>query len=200
MSKPAQILWLESVNSTNDWSKEHMSQLLDMSVICAKVQTSGRGQGDHKWHSEAEKNLLFSILLKEPSITSNEAFAVSAISALALVEVLSKYGIDAKIKWPNDIYVGDKKICGLLIEHSLRGSSISWSIIGVGLNVNQTVFPPYLPNPTSMAIQSGVQNSLKEVLDDFLNIFSRRLEEYTKNGDINCLRSEFDSFSLALPK
>ena len=200
MSKPAQILWLESVNSTNDWSKEHMSQLLDMSVICAKVQTSGRGQGDHKWHSEAEKNLLFSILLKEPSITSNEVFAVSAISALALVEVLSKYGIEAKIKWPNDIYVGDKKICGLLIEHSLRGSSISWSIIGVGLNVNQTVFPPYLPNPTSMAIQSGVQNSLKDVLDDFLNIFSRRLEEYTKNGDIKCLRSEFDSFSLALPK
>lgn len=200
MSKRAQILWLESVNSTNDWSKEHMNQLLDMSVICAKVQTSGRGQGDHKWHSEAEKNLLFSILLKEPSITSNEAFAVSAISALALVEVLSKYGIEAKIKWPNDIYVGDKKICGLLIEHSLRGSSISWSIIGVGLNVNQTVFPSDLPNPTSMAIQSGVQNSLKDVLDDFLNIFSRRLEEYTKNGDIKCLRSEFDSFSLALPK
>ena len=200
MSKPAQILWLESVNSTNDWSKEHMSQLLDMSVICAKVQTSGRGQGDHKWHSEAEKNLLFSILLKEPSITSNEAFAVSAISALALVEVLSNYGIEAKIKWPNDIYVGDKKICGLLIEHSLRGSSISWSIIGVGLNVNQTEFPSDLPNPTSMAIQSGVQNSLKDVLDDFLNIFSRRLEEYTKNGDIKCLRSEFESFSLALPK
>lgn len=200
MSKHAQILWLESVNSTNDWSKEHMNQLVDMAVICAKEQTAGRGQGEHRWHSETGRNLLFSIVLKEPSIVAKDAFAVSAISALSLVETLSGYGVEAKIKWPNDIYVNGKKICGLLIEHSVRGGRISWSIIGVGLNVNQTTFPSDIPNPTSIAIQSGVQNDLSEVLDDFLSIFSRRLEEYLKNGDIKCLRSEFDSFSLALPK
>lgn len=165
------IYWSDELDSTNLEALRHISadseHSANMSVIAAKVQTSGRGQGDHKWHSKPGENLTFSIILRYgsadslgtlPSVPAAEQHAVSALTALSVVDYLCGKGIVAHIKLENDIYIGDmvasgKKICGILIKHHVRGAFLADSVLGVGININQTVFPADLPNPTSVALQ-----------------------------------------------
>lgn len=171
MTKKNDIIWLNEVDSTNKYVRRHVEELDNLSVVTSLSQSSGRGQGDHLWHSEPGKNLLFSIVLKEPQIAPSHESIISDLAANSVVKLLEKHEIEAWIKPPNDIWVGNKKICGILIEHSLRAGRISWSIIGIGLNVNQTSFPDDLPNPTSMAIERK-GGDLKEILDEFMDIFT----------------------------
>jgi BirA family biotin operon repressor/biotin-[acetyl-CoA-carboxylase] ligase len=170
MTKNNDIIWLTEVDSTNKYVKSNIDSLDNLSVVSALSQTAGRGQGDHTWQSEPGQNLLFSILLKEPDVAPNCQKAISDAVAESMVKLLEKHGIEAWIKPPNDIWVRDKKICGILIEHALRSGRISWSILGVGLNVNQTVFPSDLPNPTSMALENQGGN-LETILSEYLEIF-----------------------------
>ena len=171
MTKNNDIIWLNEVESTNRYVRNHIQELDNLSVVSAICQTSGKGQGDHTWHSEPGMNLTFTILVKNPSIAPADQSHISQDVAESIVQLLEKHGIKAWIKPPNDIWVEDKKICGILIEHSLRGNRISWTIIGIGLNVNQTVFPADLPNPTSMAIE-GFPADIKTILEQYLEIFS----------------------------
>jgi len=170
MAKKRDIIWLNSVKSTNIYAKKHISELDNLSVVAALSQTEGKGQGNHKWHSEPGQNLLFSIVLKDPDVQASEQRVISDTTAESIVQLLDAQGIKAWIKPPNDIWVDKKKICGILIEHSLIGSRISWTIIGIGLNVNQTIFPDDLPNPTSMAIENEGAD-IKELLIQFMDIF-----------------------------
>lgn len=172
MSKKSDIIWLDSVDSTNDYVRRHIDTFDNLSVVSALSQVNGKGQGDHRWHSEHGANLLFSILVKDPAIRITEQKVISDSTASCIVELLFRHGIEAWVKPPNDIWVGSKKICGVLIEHSLRAGRISWSIIGIGINVNQTVFPEELPNPTSIALESG-KTDVKDLLTEFMEIFSR---------------------------
>ena len=171
MTKINDIIWLEEVESTNKYVRSHIQELDNLSVVSAECQTAGRGQGDHTWHSEPGMNLTFSILVKNPSIAPAEQARISTDVAQSIVQLLDEHSIKAWIKPPNDIWVEDKKICGILIEHSLRGNRISWTIIGIGLNVNQTVFPADLPNPTSIALE-GSPADTQTVLHQYLDIFS----------------------------
>ena len=152
MTKKHDIIWLESVDSTNLEAKRHISDIDNLSVLSALEQTAGRGQRGNTWTSNAGENLMFSIVLKSPALMPEDHFALNEIAALSVADFLSTYGIKAQIKWPNDIYVDDKKICGILIENSFRGKYISSSIIGIGLNINQRNFDVNLPNPTSMVL------------------------------------------------
>ena len=176
MKNKTDIIWLDSVDSTNDEARRRISALDNLSVLSASEQTGGRGQRENKWHSEPRQNLTFSIILKNPPVRAADQFCISEITAVTLVRFLAEYGIDADIKWPNDIYVSGKKICGILIENSLRGQSIDWSIIGIGLNVNQFNFPVNLPNPTSMIMctQKKSPYSLNGLLGIFMDMFSER--------------------------
>ena len=181
MSKKHDIIWLQSVDSTNEEAKRHISDIDNLSVLSALEQTAGRGQRGNTWTSNAGENLMFSIVLKSPALMAEDHFALNEIAALSVSEFLSTYGIKAQIKWPNDIYVGNKKVCGMLIENSLRGEWIADSIIGIGLNVNQRNFDVTLPNPTSMALCSHDSEStfdIKELLDEFMDIFKGYLERY----------------------
>lgn len=171
MTKKYNIIWLKEVDSTNKYVRLHMDELADLSVVSTLSQTDGRGQGDHTWHSEPGSNLLFSILLKNPDIPACSQSLISDLAATCIVKLLDRHGIQAWIKPPNDIWVGKKKICGILIEHSLRADRISWSIIGIGLNVNQTVFPSDLPNPTSMALEN-MEVCPTDILDEFMELFT----------------------------
>ena len=172
MSKKHDIIWLESVDSTNEEAKRHISDIDNLSVLSALEQTAGRGQRGNTWTSAPGENLMFSIVLKfseepdgngesacMPLLPARDQFILNEIASLSVVDFLSQHGIPARIKWPNDIYVGSKKICGILIENSLRGSEISTSIIGIGLNINQRNFNVNLPNPTSMVLERGIYNS-----------------------------------------
>ena len=156
MKNNPDIIWLDVAESSNDEARKAIDSLDNLSVVAVRCQTSGRGQGTNSWESAPGENLTFSIVLKDLDILPNQQIAISQITALSVVKFLELHGIDAKIKLPNDIYVGSRKICGILIENSLCGNKIRWSIIGIGINVNQTVFPTHLPNPTSILLETGI--------------------------------------------
>lgn len=153
MKNNPDIIWLDKAESSNDEARKAIDTLDNLSVVAVRCQTAGRGQGTNSWESAPGENLTFSVVLKDLDISPKEQIAISQITALSVVDFLSKHGIEAKIKLPNDIYVRSKKICGILIENSLCGNKIKWSIVGIGINVNQTIFPSSLPNPTSIALE-----------------------------------------------
>jgi biotin-[acetyl-CoA-carboxylase] ligase BirA-like protein len=176
MYKKHDIIWHKEIESTNKYARDHIDILDNLSVIAADYQSAGKGQGDHKWHSMPGKNMLISIILKDTDIKPSEQARISDMTAYSVVELLETHGIKAWVKPPNDIWVDTKKICGILIEHSLRGNHISWSIIGIGLNVNQTLFPDNLPNPTSMKIEKEGAD-IEDLTSEFMDIFTRRASE-----------------------
>lgn len=184
MKNKHRIIWMERVDSTNDEARRHISDIANLSVVSALSQTDGRGQRGNSWSSEPGKNLLFSIAVRfgsdkvEP-IKAYDQFVISEIAALTVVDFLATYGIEAKVKWPNDIYVDDRKICGILIENSLEGSELKHSIIGIGLNINQRNFDVTLPNPTSMAIcQDNMTYDIHICMEELMDIFTDYLERY----------------------
>jgi BirA family biotin operon repressor/biotin-[acetyl-CoA-carboxylase] ligase len=206
MESKTDIIWLERVDSTNDEARRHISEIDNLSVVSALEQTKGRGQRGNRWSSQPGENLTFSLVVKDFRIKANEQSAISQATALSLVDLLSRHEIKARIKWPNDIYAGDEKICGILIENSLKGSDIDWSIIGIGLNVNQTAFPEDLPNPTSMKLCTGNSNpyNTREILEEFMGIFTGYYREYLNgNGALDRLEEQFVSnlrTSLSSPR
>jgi BirA family transcriptional regulator, biotin operon repressor / biotin---[acetyl-CoA-carboxylase] ligase len=127
-------------------------------TILADHQTAGRGQRGNVWQAPPGQNLTFSVLLRPTFLAATDQFALSIAVALAgydtLVELLG-HQTGVRLKWPNDLYIDGNKAGGILIENSLRGASLSSSIVGIGLNVNQTSFDPSLPNPTSLALAAG---------------------------------------------
>ena len=160
------VVHIDETESTNRWLKDQKSS--DVSVVVADYQTAGKGCGSNSWESERGKNLTFSVLLHPKEIPASCQFRISEIVSVALCKVLEQYLSPLTIKWPNDIYVGDRKICGILIENRLQGSSILDSIVGIGLNVNQTVFLSDAPNPVSMKQILGREVDREELLQAFL--------------------------------
>ena len=138
-------------------------------VVYTDRQTAGRGQRGNSWESEPFKNVTMSILLRPENVAPNQQFWLSEISALAVERVLSKYIGNVSIKWPNDIYYKDFKICGMLIEHSLSGGKINYTIPGIGINVNQRVFLSDAPNPISLANVLGHEVPTSKILDGLVD-------------------------------
>ncbi len=184
-----EIIWLECVDSTNEEAKRHIQTIDNLSVLSALSQTAGRGQRGNTWCSAPGENLTFSIVLKFseagdkgtfPNLMAKDQFILNELTALSVAEWISSYGIDAEIKWPNDIYVGKNKICGILIENSLSGTALSSSIIGIGLNINQRNFNVNLINPTSMTLCLPEYGDfdIRKCLDEFLQIFKKNLDAH----------------------
>lgn len=157
-----EIEWIDEAESTNSLLRQRGADVPPMRMVCARSQTAGRGQRGNRWEAEPGKNLTFSFRI-EPDVPPAGQFVVSEAVALAVADALADFGIGAKVKWPNDIYVGSDKICGILIENSIMGTRIANSIIGVGLNVNQRLFLSDAPNPVSMAMLAGRDFPLMEV-------------------------------------
>ena len=197
MKNNPDIIWLDNAESSNDEARKAIDTLDNLSVVAVRCQTAGRGQGTNSWVSAPGENLTFSVVLKDPDISASEVVAISQITALSVVDFLSKHGIEAKIKLPNDIYVRSKKICGILIENSLCGNKIKWSIVGIGINVNQTIFPSSLPNPTSMLLEKNfTAQSLDLLLNQFHEIYSDHYSHYLSSrseGKLNALAQLFNS-------
>lgn len=179
------IKWMETVDSTQNEVQRQQDGLDNLSVVAARNQTAGRGQRGNRWKTRPGENLTFSILLLPgrdgiPAIPAGDQFVISEIVTLALHTTLEDAGIPSKIKWPNDIYVGDRKICGVLIENTLQGGMVHSSIIGIGLNVNQTEFDPEVMNPTSMKNLTGRTFDLQELLVLFMDCFRDELSKLTQ--------------------
>ena len=156
---------IEETTSTNDDARDAKYRHGD--IVWAERQTAGRGQRGHKWSSAEGLNLTFSLVLEPRFLPAGEQFLLNEAVALALSDTFAQFGIAARIKWTNDIYAGDKKLVGILIEHSYSGQTLARTIVGIGINVNQTEFDPALPNPVSMAMVAGRTFDRGEVLEAF---------------------------------
>ncbi|MDR2064294.1 MAG: biotin--[acetyl-CoA-carboxylase] ligase [Prevotellaceae bacterium] len=187
------ILWYRQTESTNNLARAAISRNEpDGTVFVADSQTKGRGQRSNTWESEPSKNLTFSIIMYPDFLKVDEQFLLSKAISVATVDLLNEYGLTAKIKWPNDIYAGDKKITGILIENDIIGNCVASSIVGVGLNVNQRVFLSNAPNPTSIALELGKEFDRKILLERLLFLFERRYKALAAH---DCEKLEKDYFS-----
>ena len=163
------ILFFDELNSTNVYLYDKISEKHDISdtVVVAAHQTAGRGMDKNRWESEKGKNLLFSIALNVNYLESENQFKISQAVSVSMVETLSQFIDNQKfyIKWPNDIYYGDKKLAGMLIQNTVEGKMMGTSIIGIGLNVNQIEFSKDIPNPISLKQISGKNYDLENLLN-----------------------------------
>lgn len=167
------IFRVDEVRSTNTTLREYLSdeRLPEGSIVIAGKQVAGRGQVGNVWESEPGKNLTFSIVLYPDWLPANRQFIISQIASLSVKETLGAYVDGVSVKWPNDIYWNDRKICGMLIENDLSGSHLYSSILGFGINVNQEVFRSDAPNPVSLKQITGKEYDKEEVLKRFLSLF-----------------------------
>ena len=174
------IIHLQKTGSTNDIALRRISEGVagEGDVFWADEQTRGRGHGKNMWESERGKNLTFSLVLQPRFIEPAQQFMITQAISVALLRFLKKYIThNIKIKWPNDIYVGKKKIAGILIQNILSGSRFDYSVVGVGLNVNQQHFYSNAPNPVSMIHFTRkalpTEALLNELLTDIGGLYSR---------------------------
>lgn len=183
---------LKTVDSTNDYAATLISKesISDGLVVCAEQQTAGKGQMGTKWLSTKGKNLTLSIILKPKSLHIKHQFYLSIITALSIRDLLKKYHIEAKIKWPNDVYVKSNKIAGILIQNTLIKSTIQYSVIGMGININQESFDPTIANPTSFSLEINKQYDLIEVRKDLYTYFEMYYIDL-KEGRFDLLMSEY---------
>ena len=172
-----EVIHIDETDSTNCWlrsfaSKEYRREGERDLVVVAEFQTAGKGCGTNQWESERGKNLTFSMLIHPTDIPANRQFHITEVASVAMCETLKQYGCkEVSIKWPNDIYVGDKKICGMLIENRLQGSMMKDCIIGIGLNVNQCEFLSDAPNPVSLYQLLGHETHREALLKAYLDAF-----------------------------
>ena len=198
------IIWLDSVKSTNSELRMRLGELDNLSVIAAVEQTAGRGQGSHTWYSSPRTNLTFSILYRFPEdgqglLKVADMLLVTQITTLGIRDYLLSKGITAGIKWPNDIWVGDRKICGILIENILDGDRIEASIVGIGLDVNEETWPEELPNPVSMKQLTGIHYELVSELEELCASISKRYFQSMDKEGRKSLEKEFNEHMFRLP-
>ncbi len=186
---------LESAASTNSYLAGIADGTPHGTVVSAAEQTAGRGQRGNTWEAELGKNLTFSMLLRPEAIEARRQFVISEIVSVAIADTLQPLIPREKvsIKWPNDIYAGDKKICGILIENSLMGYRINHSIAGIGINVNQRVFLSDAPNPASIINFIGEETPLDPLLEKICCNILRLMGKCSLEEDFARLHSHYRS-------
>lgn len=187
------IIKLDAIDSTNSYMRRLSNEenLEDYTIVTTECQTHGRGQMGTIWNSENSKNLMFSVFKDTSMLHLEYHFLISVVTSLAILKSLQSFSISKlSIKWPNDILSEDKKICGILIENVIKQNSLSHTIIGVGLNVNQTEFIN-LPKASSLKLITGNVFELEEVLFETI----KNLKYYfkiLKRGDYNSLKADYE--------
>lgn len=184
------VLIYRSLPSTNTEVKKPGYRHGD--AVIAKEQTAGRGQRGNRWSSNPGENLTFSLVWEPTFLEAKRQFLLSEAVALALTDTLGEYNIKAKIKWTNDIYVGRKKICGILIEHDLgTDGHLARTIVGIGLNVNQKEFEEWVPNPTSMATLTGESYDVGAVFQRLYDALEARYNQL--QSDPAAIERDYDA-------
>ena len=180
------------INSTNNFALELIKTQNPSAgtVVLTLSQTKGRGQSTNMWESERGKNLTISIILTPEFLPISQQFQISLVISLGVYDYLSNYLKNVSIKWPNDIYIENEKIAGILIEHSIMGSTLSHSICGLGLNINQTKFKSNAPNPTSLAILSSKEYDLDLELTKLLTCIENRYFQL-EDGEFDELENDY---------
>ncbi len=189
-----EIIKYDSLTSTNSFASRLVKydDPEEGTVIVTGYQTNGRGQGTNKWDSNKDINLLISIILYPVLILPYEHNLINIFVSLGICDYLDLIFPGSRIKKPNDIYYGNDKMAGILIENSIMDGQIKSSIVGIGLNVNQTTFPADLPNPTSQKLVTGKTYNLDDCLKKLLAALDARYK-YVLYGDRTALEKEYFS-------
>ncbi len=180
---------LHETASTNTYLHRMANILPAGTVVYTHNQTAGRGQAGNSWEAQPGMNITMSMLVKNPPVRAVEQFYISEAVAVAIATVLNRYKPGFVVKWPNDIYHGDRKACGILIEHTLMGSGIAHSILGAGINVNQTEFKSDAPNPVSLAQLTGEQHDVEAVMHEVCDEIERIIASFP--GSCQQLHQQF---------
>lgn len=188
------IQFHESLKSTNTFASLSLKEkeLPEGTVICADFQTAGKGQPGKRWESEKGKNLLFSVILYPSSVSPDNQFLISMIISLGICDFIREIVPEVKIKWPNDIYIGNDKIAGILIENYITGKIIDSCIAGIGININQEKFSHDIPNPVSLKIITGKESDTRTSLGKLLVCLDKRYKQLLY-GDRELIRDEYTS-------
>lgn len=176
-------IFIDQTGSTNSLLAElcNHEEVAELTSVYTSFQTHGRGQRGNSWESEDGKNLLFSFVMYPHFVAINKQFILAEITALGIKEVLSDYTDEIRIKWPNDIYWRDKKICGTLTENDLTGNVISRCISGTGINLNQKAFTSDAPNPVSLSQITGQEYDIESILHRIMERISHYYEQLKAN-------------------
>ncbi len=190
----SKLFYCENLPSTNSYAASLLKakEVPEGYVIFTNYQSEGRGQAGNKWESEENKNLLISVILYPTMINAVEQFQLSMMISLGICDFLYRYTEAISVKWPNDIYVNDDKIAGILIENSIMGDRIEHTIAGIGININQVKFLSDAPNPVSLANLTGAQYDLTECLNQLTSDLDKRYK-YLISGDHDRIKSDYIS-------
>ena len=180
------VIHFDEIDSTNNYLKNSYKLLNDFTFVTADYQSKGKGRNDRVWSSNKGENLMFSFLIKNPVLLRKYG-ALSLITAIEVAKLLEAYNFkEVKIKWPNDVFINDKKVCGILLE----GQILKYLVIGVGLNVNQKIFPDGLRRPaTSLSLEMNKSFDIKEIekelfsniVNDYVSLNEKSFLEYFRN-------------------
>lgn len=185
------VIYLPSCHSTNDIAAEivHAGLFAEGTIVITDNQVKGKGQRGTVWQASPGENLTFSVILAPSFIAISEQFLISQVIALSIREYLSQYVRHVKIKWPNDIYINNRKVCGILIENSIQGSRLAGSIVGIGLNINQADFES--SNATSLSKETGNSYVLTEEFPKVLKFIDANYYKLKSLWRHNDLRQEY---------
>lgn len=192
------LIQLRRVDSTNNYAKELLANsgpVPEGTVIMAEKQFAGRGQRQNSWQAEPGKNLTVSIILQPSFLKAAEQFQLNKVVSLSVCDVLRQIvpgGV--AIKWPNDLYIGERKTAGILIENFLNGEKLKSSVVGIGINVNQVRFPG-LERATSLKLESGKEYDLTELLGRLCGTLESRYFQL-RNGKAGLLGAEYQAALL----
>lgn len=189
------IFYYEQLDSTNTKISEMASEgAAHGTVVVAEIQTAGRGRRGRTWESTQKDNVYMSILLR-PKFCADRAPMVTLVMAYSVAQVLQSCGfVDVKIKWPNDLVLQGKKVCGILTEMHMQGVSIDHIVVGVGINVNTQTFPEELMDKaTSLRLECGELLSKQCLIEDILETFMQEYEKFVKETDLEYLQEEYNA-------
>lgn len=192
-----EVRFFEETDSTNLQAKMAAQGAGHGTLFVAERQTAGRGRLGRNWESASEGNIYFSLLLK-PDFAPDVASQVTLVMGLAVTEVLREYcHADAGLKWPNDVVVKGKKLCGILTELGLAGKAIDYLVVGVGINVGQQNFPEEIAaTATSLGLETGVKVNRTELLVRIMNRFENLYEEFVQEKSLAGMRERYNALLL----
>ncbi|MEE1218705.1 MAG: biotin--[acetyl-CoA-carboxylase] ligase [Ruminococcus sp.] len=172
------LIVLDSVDSTNDYIKSLADEFDNGTIVVAREQSAGKGRLGRKWITKKDDCLAFSILLK-PQIAPDKVTAITPLAGLAVCKAVRDFtGLDCMIKWPNDVIIGSKKLCGILTELSMSFNTIRYIVLGVGLNISQTDFPAEISEKaTSLFLESGKSFDKNKLFATIINYIEAELKE-----------------------
>ena len=193
------IIYLDEVDSTNrEIRRLGDAGAVEGTVVVADWQTGGKGRLGRTWFSPAGTGIWMSLLLR-PKLSSEKVSGITLMAALSVCRAIrSMTGLNTQIKWPNDLVIDGKKVCGILTEAAILDGQLKYAVLGIGVNVNQTEFPGDLPHAWSLAMTAGRELDREGLIECCLNCLKEDYERYMQSGDLRQLRQEYEAHLVNL--